>query len=70
MDRRKKMQMMRAFNAFTTRISQRYDDVAQALLDEDYERAMELLIALGRSHAKTSLSLRNALVRDGKLENK
>lgn len=68
MSPRKKAAMMKAFEAFSRRIEQRYNEVYLALEHDDYKKAMDLLTSLAQSHAKTSLSLRNTLVRDGSLE--
>jgi hypothetical protein len=68
MNARKKNAMMKAFEAFCNRIDQRYREVYLALEQDDYARAQELLAGLAQSHAKTSLSLRNFLIRSGELE--
>lgn len=70
MNPRKKAAMLKAFAAFSARINARYEDAAVALRDDDYKAAMAILTELSQSHAKTSLSLRNALVRAGKLEDR
>ena len=64
----KQQQMLAGFDAFTKRISKRYREVRDCLAAERYEEAQQLLTAIALTHAKTSLSLRNVLVRDGKLE--
>lgn len=60
--------MLRGFDRFTARIAERYDE-ARACLDADkYEEAQAILASLTTSHAKTSLSLRSLLIREGLLE--
>lgn len=60
--------MLRAFDQFSARISSRYAEARKALADGDYVKAQEILANLGISHARTSLSLRNLLVREGLLK--
>jgi len=69
-NRNKKAQMLKAFRAFATRIQTRYEEVEQALAEDRFEEAQRILESLAQSHARTSLSLRNFLVRGGKLEEK
>lgn len=65
MNARKKAAMLKAFDAFATRIAARYADAAECLRDGRYEEAQTILAELATSHAKTSLSLRGVLIRDG-----
>jgi hypothetical protein len=60
--------MMDNFDRFTCRMAIRYSHVRDCLNAERYEEAHSLLADIAISHARTSLSLRNVLVRDGKLE--
>ena len=60
--------MLAAFRKFQERIASEYVQAFAALEREDYVRAQQILSALTQSHAKTSLSLRNRLIRDGLLE--
>ena len=57
--------MLMNFRRFQQRISARYDEVYDCLNANRYEEAQLLLADIARSHARTSLSLRNVLVRDG-----
>lgn len=63
-----KAAMLAAFNDFTTRITAEYNKAAEALLMDNYAEAQKILSKLAQSHAKTSLSLRNMLVKEGLLE--
>jgi hypothetical protein len=62
--------MIQAFDAFSDRMAQRYDEVRDCLAAERYEEAHILLASIAQSHAKTSLSLRNTLIKDGRLTDK
>lgn len=57
--------MLAAFQQFAARISGEYDKALAALEQDDYVEAHRILSELTMSHAKTSLSLRNRLVKDG-----
>jgi hypothetical protein len=59
--------MMKAFDAFSQRIQAKYEEAREALETGDDLKAYQILADIAKSHAKTSLSLRNVLVRDGKL---
>lgn len=65
MNARKHEAMLKAFDAFANRIAERYAEARQYLADGEFEKAQEILAALTTSHAKTSLSLRGVLVREG-----
>lgn len=65
MNASKKKAMLKAFDAFATRIAERYAEARTCLENDEYERAQEILASLTTSHAKTSLSLRGVLIRDG-----
>lgn len=67
MNARKKAQLLKAFKAFSKRITDRYADAYKALDEGDYVKAQGILAELALSHAKTSLSLRGVLIRDGLL---
>ena len=67
MNKRKHDAMLRAFDAFAGRIADRYADARKALEDGDYVKAQEILAKLGISHARTSMSLRGVLIREGLL---
>jgi len=62
---KKQEAMLKAFDAFAERIAERYAEARQCLADGKYEEAQGILAALTTSHAKTSLSLRGVLVREG-----
>lgn len=68
MNGKKKAQMLAAFSRFAARISGEYDKALDALERDDYVEAHRILSELAQSHAKTSLSLRNQLVKDGLLK--
>jgi hypothetical protein len=65
MNPRKKTAMLAAFDAFSARIAARYNEVRVCLENDQYEEAQAILASLATSHAKTSLSLRGVLIRDG-----
>lgn len=67
MDARKKALMLKGFEAFMARIEARYHDAYVALELEDYVGAQQILAQLAQSHARTSMSLRGVLVREGLL---
>lgn len=66
----KKKQMLEAFEVFASRISNEYQKALDALRRDDYVEAQRILSDLAISHAKTSLSLRNRLVKEGLMEDK
>lgn len=59
--------MMDGFDKFSARMAKRYAEVRDCLETERYEEAYQLLSDIGISHARTALSLRNVLVKQGKL---
>jgi outer membrane protein assembly factor BamD (BamD/ComL family) len=61
----KQAAMLKAFDAFRDRIAERYQEARDLLADGKYEEAQDVLAKLAQSHARTSLSLRNVLVREG-----
>jgi hypothetical protein len=67
MNSAKKAKMLEAFDAFSTRISDRYSEARQLIEQDRYAEAQQILARLATSHAKTSLSLRNFMVRQGLL---
>lgn len=67
MDERKEKAMLKAFDVFAERIAERYAEVRQALVEGDYVKAQVILAKLGISHARTSMSLRGLLIREGLL---
>lgn len=62
--------MLTGFDAFSNRMAKRYAEVRDCLAAHRYEEAHVLLAAIAQSHAKTSLSLRNTLIKDGRLSDK
>lgn len=61
----KKAAMIKAFDAFSDRIAARYAEARQCLIEGEYEKAQSILASLATSHARTSMSLRGVLVREG-----
>lgn len=68
MDARKHRKMMKAFDEFTARIIGRYAEAREKLEEGDYVEAQHILASLAQSHARTSMSLRGLLIRQGLLE--
>lgn len=62
--------MLEAFDAFSSRMARRYEQVRDCLTHHRYEEAQQLLAEIALSHAKTSLSLRNVLIKDGNMEDR
>jgi hypothetical protein len=65
---RNKQAMLNGFDKFAARMAKRYDEVKDCLKANRFEEAQMLLSEIATSHARTSLSLRNVLVRNGVLE--
>lgn len=63
----KQQEMLRDFDAFIESVVKRYAEARECLENGEYRKAQEILARLSTSHARTSLSLRNVLVRDGLL---
>lgn len=61
-------QMMEGFDKFSDRIDRRYQEVRDCLNARRFEEAHQLLTGIAITHAHTSLSLRNLLIREGLLE--
>lgn len=61
---RNKPAMLVAFDKFSDRMAKRYAEVRDCLNANRFEEAHILLADIAKSHAKTSLSLRNLLVRE------
>lgn len=68
MDARKKAAMMKGFEAFMDRIEARYREAYAALERGEYVEAQRILAQLAQSHARTSMSLRGVLIREGLLK--
>lgn len=64
---RRRIAMLKAFRNFTAKIATRYDQVEELLEAGDYVKAQQVLSAIAISHARTSVSLRNVLIREGLL---
>lgn len=62
--------MMTGFDKFAARMVRRYDEVRDCLNAGRYEEAQALLADIAISHAKTSLSLRNVLIKNGLVKEK
>lgn len=62
--------MLKGYDRFVARMNEGYAQVRACLEQEDYVGAQRILAQMGISHAKTSLSLRNVLIKDGLLEEK
>jgi hypothetical protein len=62
--------MIAGFDAFSHRMTKRYAEVRDCLAAGRLEEAQTLLASIATSHARTSLSLRNILVQEGKLDTK
>lgn len=60
--------MIDGFDKFTARIEKRYREVRDCLVAGRWEEAQILLAHIAQSHARTALSLRNTIVRQGRLE--
>jgi hypothetical protein len=60
--------MLDGFDKFSIRIRKRYDEVRDCLAAGRFEEAHELLASIALTHARTSMSLRNLLVKDGLLK--
>lgn len=67
MEPRRKAAMLRGFQLFMLRIEARYKDAYEALDRGDYVEAQRILAGLAQSHARTSMSLRGLLIREGLL---
>lgn len=63
-------EMMAAFDKFSARITIRYGHVRDCLTANRFEEAQILLSDIAASHARTSLSLRNLLVKHGAMEDR
>lgn len=59
--------ILAAFDRMTGNINEAYARAREALAEDDLPRAQSILAAIGRSHAKASVSLRGVLVRRGLL---
>ena len=62
--------MLGGFDKFSDRMARRYDEVRDCLNAERYEEAQLLLADIATSHARASMSLRNLLIKQGKLVTK
>lgn len=59
--------MLAAFDSFVARIAARYQEARELMAQGKYAEAHQILATLATSHARTSMSLRNVLVRNGLL---
>lgn len=60
--------ILAAFDRMTQQVSDAYGAVRNALEADDLVSAQALLARIGRVHAKSSVSLRNVLVKRGLLD--
>ena len=60
--------MLSAFDKFVSQIDAKYAEARQQLKDDDLEAAQATLAQIAKAHAKTSLSLRNVLIKDGRIK--
>lgn len=63
-----KAAMLRGFDRFVSGVNAAYAQARAALERDDYIDAQRILAGIAVRHAKASLSLRNVLVKNGKLE--
>lgn len=68
MNKANKAKMLAGFTQFIERITAEYEEARAALHRDDYIEAHRILSELAMSHAKTSLSLRNMLVKEGLMD--
>ena len=59
--------MLSAFDKFKAQIDDAYAEARDALEAGQFEQAQAILAQLAQTHARTSLSLRNYLIKRGKL---
>jgi hypothetical protein len=59
--------ILAAFDRMTDQVTNAYAMAREALAANELVRAQAILAQIGRSHAKSSVSLRNVLVRRGLL---
>lgn len=67
---KQKRAMLAGFDQFAERMARRYAEVRDCLNAGRYEEAQTLLSDIAVSHARTSLSLRNVLVKNGVMEDR
>lgn len=60
--------MLQGFDRFTARIEKRYGEVRDCLVAGRFEEAHILLADIAQTHARTALSLRSSMIRNGRLE--
>jgi hypothetical protein len=60
--------MLEAFDRFKAQIDEAYDAAREALAAGQFERAQMILAQLAQTHARTSMSLRNYLIKRGRLK--
>ncbi len=62
---RHKAAMLARYDQFVATMDRRYQEARAALERGDYVKAQSILAQMGISHARTSMSLRNVLIREG-----
>jgi outer membrane protein assembly factor BamD (BamD/ComL family) len=60
--------MLAAFDKFKKQIDDKYAEARRQLETGELEYAQRTLAQIAKSHAKTSLSLRNLLIRTGRIK--
>jgi hypothetical protein len=61
----RKKPMLKGYDDFVNRMTEGYAQARACLERGDYVGAQRILAQMGISHARTSLSLRNVLIKDG-----
>lgn len=64
----RKEPMLKAYDQFVARMDECYAQARACLDRDDYVGAQRILAQMGIKHARTSLSLRNVLIKDGLLK--
>lgn len=62
---KRKAAMLARYDQFVVTMAQRYEEAREALHRGEYAEAQSILAQMGIAHAKTSMSLRNVLIREG-----
>lgn len=60
-----KARMLKGFDLFIDRITDRYQEARNCIEQGNYVEAQRILASLATSHARTSMSLRNFMIRKG-----
>lgn len=65
---RRKAAMLARYDQFVARMTAQYAEAREALERGEYTQAHDILARMGISHARTSMSLRNVLIRSGRIQ--